>query len=325
MDDGQRKPLGLFGNLVTENLAEQLMDNWVEAFLTEAVTVLFGLPDVDVTEAPLGTLQGYVGDQALGRGVTQPIHDALVELRIDRYVLRERVGHGWCLRDLIRIDIGAILSFMVREVKGHRYDGSLRRERSGERRQRIVEAARDLMIERGYRATKVSDIAARAGVNVDTVYELVGRKSILLRELIEQAISGVDHAVVAEERGYVVAMRAEPDPVKKLITYAHSIRETQERLAPLLLALREASSTDPEAERVWKEISDRRAANMRSLVGHLRDAGGIRSGLSVDEAADVVWATNSPELFVMLTRERGWSPDKYEQWLGDAWCRLLLN
>ena len=56
MDDGQRKPLGLFGNLVTENLAEQLMDNWVEAFLTEAVTVLFGLPEVDVTEAPLGTL-----------------------------------------------------------------------------------------------------------------------------------------------------------------------------------------------------------------------------------------------------------------------------
>ena len=214
---------------------------------------------------------------------------------------------------------------MAREVKGHDYDASLRRERSGVRRQRIVDAARDLMIEHGYRATKVSAVAARAGVNVDTVYELVGRKPILLRELIEQAISGVDHAVAAEERAHVVAMRAEPDPAKKLVIYAHAIRETQERLAPLLLALRDASSTEPEAQQVWKEISDRRAANMRGLVGDLRDAGGLRSVLSIDEAADVVWATNSPELFVMLTRERGWSPNKYEQWLGDAWSRLLLN
>jgi AcrR family transcriptional regulator len=214
---------------------------------------------------------------------------------------------------------------MVREVKGHEYDASLRRERSAIRRQRIVDAARDLMIERGYRATKVSDIATRAGVNMDTVYELVGRKPVLLRELIEQAISGADHAVVAEERDYVLAMRAEPDPAKKLIIYAHAIRETQERLAPLLLALREASTTEPEADQVWKEISDRRAANMRSLVSDLRDVGGLRSGLSVDEAADVVWMTNSPEVFVMLTRERDWSPDRYEQWLGDAWSRLLLK
>ena len=214
---------------------------------------------------------------------------------------------------------------MAREVKGHDYDASLRRERSGVRRQRIVDAARYPMIEHGYRATKVSAVAARAGVNVDTVYELVGRKPILLRELIEQAISGADHAVVAEERDYVVAIRAESDPARKLTIYAHAIRETQDRLAPLLLALREASSTEPEAEQVWKEISDRRAANMRKLVSDLRDAGGLRTGLSVGEAADVVWATNSPELYVMLTRERGWSPNKYEQWLGDTWCRLLLN
>ena len=177
------------------------------------------------------------------------------------------------------------MGHMVREVKGHGYDASLRRQRSATRRRQIVDSARELMVERGYRATKVSDIAGRAGVSVDTVYELVGRKPILLRELIEQAISGVDHAVVAEERGHVVAMRAEPDPVRKLIIYAHAIRETQERLAPLMLALREASSTEPEAEQVWKEISDRRATNMRRLVADLRDAGGLRPGLSVDEAS----------------------------------------
>ena len=297
----------------------------MEAFLTEPVTVLFGLPYVDVPKAPLGTLQGNVSDQALRRGVTQSFHDALVEGSIDRHILGERIGHSGCLRDLIRSGLGVILSHMVREVNGHEYDASLRRERSAARRQRIVDSARDLMVEHGYRATKVSDIAARAGVNVDTVYELVGRKPILLRELIEQAISGVDHAVAAEERGHVVAMRAEPDPAKKLGIYAHAIRETQERLAPLLLALRDASSTEPEAEQVWKEISDRRAANLRKLVRDLRDAGGLRKGLSIEEAADVVWVTNSAELYVMLTVDRGWLPTRYERWLAGAWCRLLLD
>jgi AcrR family transcriptional regulator len=214
---------------------------------------------------------------------------------------------------------------MGREVKRRSYDATLRRARSADTRQRIVEAARDLMLERGYRATTIADVALRAGVNVDTVYELVGRKPVLLRELIEQAISGADHAVVAEERDHVRVMRAEPDPVEKLAIYAHAIRETQERIAPLFLALRDASSTEPEARAIWQEISDRRATNMRKLVRDLGGAGRVRKGLSIDEAADVVWVTNSPELYVMLTSERGWSPDRYERWLADAWCRLLLD
>jgi hypothetical protein len=38
----------------------------------------------------------------------------------------------------------------------------------------------------------------------------------------------------------------------------------------------------------------------------------------------MVWAFNSSELFALLTAERGWSPQRFERWLADAWCRLLL-
>ena len=89
-------------------------------------------------------------------------------------------------------------------------------------------------------------------------------------------------------------------------------------------ALRDASATEREAKQVWGEISDRRAATMRKLTRDLKAAGGLRPGLSIDEAADVIWATNSAELYVLLTVERGWSPHRYERWLADAWCRLLL-
>lgn len=214
---------------------------------------------------------------------------------------------------------------MTRPVKTRRYDGTARRAASAATRQRVLTAARELIIERGYRKTTVAAIADRAEVNTDTVYELVGRKAVVLRELIEQALSGTDRAVAGEDRAHIQRMRAEPDPEVKLAIYARAVRQTQERLAPLFLALRDASSTEPEAEAVWKEIGDRRAANMRALAADLEDTGRLRPDLWVEQAADVVWATNSSELFVLLTVERGWSGARYERWLADSWCRLLLE
>ena len=214
---------------------------------------------------------------------------------------------------------------MTGEVKKRSYDGSRRRAASAGTRRRILEAARARILGDGYRATTVAAVAADAGVSVATVYELVGRKPVLLRELIEQDLSGTDHAVPAEERDHVRALQAEPDPVRKLAIYASAIRATHGRMAPLFLALRDAAATEPEARAVWEQISRRRADNMRRLAAELRDAGGLRADLDIEEAADTVWVTNSPEVYVLLTAERGWTPERYERWLLDTWCRLLLG
>lgn len=202
------------------------------------------------------------------------------------------------------------------------YDNDGRRAQSEETRLRILDAARALLIEKGYRATTVAQIARDAGVHVDTLYALVGRKPAILRELIELSISGGDKAVAPEERDYVQQMRGEPDAGRKLAIYAAAMTAIQARMAPLFLALRDAASTEPEARLVWREISDRRAANMRRLVGELGD---LRPGMGIDEAADVVWATASSELFVLLTDERGWPLDRYRDWLTVTWTRLLLD
>ncbi len=213
---------------------------------------------------------------------------------------------------------------MAEQVKRRPYDVTARQARSARTRQQILDAARETFLESGYRAATIAAIATRAQVNVDTVYQLVGRKPVLLRELIEQAISGTDRSVAAEERDYVRAIVAAGDPVEKLTIYARAMRDIQQRMAPLFLALRDASSTEPEALEIWNEIGERRAANMRKLVQDLKKSGELRPGLTVGEAADVVWVTNSAEVYVLLTVDRGWSPRRYERWLVDAWCRLLL-
>ena len=146
------------------------------------------------------------------------------------------------------------------------YDSQGRREQSDQTRNRILDTARELLTTKGYRATTVAEIARGADVHVDTIYALVGRKPEILRVLIELAISGEDHPLEPDERDYVQRMRCEPDPVARLAIYAAATRAIQARMAPLFLALRDASSTDDQARSVWQAINDRRAENMRRLV-----------------------------------------------------------
>jgi AcrR family transcriptional regulator len=218
---------------------------------------------------------------------------------------------------------------LVRKVKPTRkprpYDTSHRREAAAETRKAVVASAGRLFADRGYAATTMASIASAAGVALDTVYASVGPKPVLFRHMIETAISGGDQPVPAEARGYVQQIRAEPDPGRKLELYAHAIREIQERLAPLFRVLQDAAPTDPQLDALWREIGARRAGNMRLLAAELAATGGLRHDLSVDDAADIIWATNSSEFFLLLVRDRGWDPDRFEQWLARTWKELLLT
>jgi hypothetical protein len=97
------------------------------------------------------------------------------------------------------------------------------------------------------------------------------------------------------------------------------------RLAPLVQVLQQAAAGDAALGALWQEITERRAANMRLFAAELARTGELRPGLPVAEAADVLWSMNSPEFYLLLVSQRGWDPDRYQQWLADAWQRLLLE
>jgi len=206
-----------------------------------------------------------------------------------------------------------------------RYHSPRRLEQAAATRHAVLTAARELFVDNGYTATTVTEIAQRAGVSVDTVYATVGRKPALLRELVETAISGTEQAVPADQRDYVARMRAADSAQDMITIYAHAITAIQQRLAPVFLALRDAAGTEPDCAALWTEIAERRAANMRRLAADLRTKGGLRSDLSDDRVADIIWSMNSPEYWVLLVRERSWSADQFAEWLADAWNRLLLT
>jgi AcrR family transcriptional regulator len=221
---------------------------------------------------------------------------------------------------LFRVNI-AIMSSVQPPVK-RQYDRSKRREAAARTREAILNAALGLFGDRGYAATPMTAIAERASVALDTVYASVGRKPELARLLIETAISGSSQAVPAEERGYVQAIRAAPDAETKIAIYASAMRMIAGRLAPVLSILQQAAPAEPELAALWREIAERRAANMHLFVTDLAAVATLR--VDPGEAADIVWATNAPELYQLLVYQRGWTPERYERFLADTWRRLLL-
>jgi len=213
------------------------------------------------------------------------------------------------------------MTLMPGPVK-RRYDATGRRQAAARTRAAILDAARELFAERGYSATPMTAIADRAGVALDTVYASVGRKPELARLLIETAISGADEAVPAEQRDYVQAIQAAPDARSKIAVYAAAMAAIAPRVAPMLAIIQQAAREEPELARLWNQIAERRAANMRLFVADLGAVAPLR--LDPDQAADVVWVTNSAEMYQLLVGQRGWTPQRYERFLADTWHRLLL-
>lgn len=167
-------------------------------------------------------------------------------------------------------------------------------------------------------------IAERADVSVETVYAAVGSKPVLLQTLIDIAIAGGEEPLPASERDYVRQIQAEPNPARKLRIYADALATVHVRLAPLFLLLQAAAPMHPDAGALWQAISQRRAENMLLLAQELADADGLRAGVSVEEARDVLWTMNAAEFYDLLVRQRGWTPERFADWLADAWQRLLL-
>jgi AcrR family transcriptional regulator len=189
----------------------------------------------------------------------------------------------------------------------------------------VLASARELFVVKGYAATTVADIARHARVAVDTVYATVGRKPDLLREVLETSISGTDDAVPARQRDYVRRVAEATTARDKIAAYVDGLVPLQVRLAPVVLALRDAAATDPESAAEWDRIATRRANNMRDFAADLRSTGELRADLSDDEVADMVWSMNGPEYWTLLVVERGWTPERFGAHLQDSWARMLLS
>jgi AcrR family transcriptional regulator len=218
----------------------------------------------------------------------------------------------------------AKLGPMSSSVNRRRYVSPSREAAAARTRERVVRAARELFAASGWEGTPIVEVARRAQVSVDTVYATVGRKPVLLRQVIDTVLGEGRGPVPAERRRYVEDILAADTAAEKITAYAEGLGRVMPEVAPLLLALRDAGTTDPDCAAAWHEVVERRAGNMRSFAADLRGTGELRVDLDDSTVADLVWATNSPEYYTLLT-SRGWTAQRYVEHLSDLWCRLLIT
>ena len=92
------------------------------------------------------------------------------------------------------------------------YDSSGRQVQADETRRRILEAARELFMERGYAGATAEAIAAEAGVAAQTIYAIFKNKKRILVSLMNVSpTTGVEDHTPMLERPNVQAVAQEHD------------------------------------------------------------------------------------------------------------------
>lgn len=208
-------------------------------------------------------------------------------------------------------------------VKRRAYDSSRRKAQANETRSAIVRAARDLFIEKGYGRTTIADIGAAAGVSVETIYSAFGNKATLLHRAWDITIGGDDEEVVFHERPEVMAIRNEPDLAKRLMLHAELSTQTAQRIAPFQVMVQSAAGADPAAAAMLEEMGRQRVGGMTVMAAEAAKTGQL--AVSEEECRDVIWSMTDGVLWHRLVNERGWSNERFAEWLGQMWIRMLVK
>lgn len=196
--------------------------------------------------------------------------------------------------------------------------GPARSERARATRRRIVEAARELFLARGYGATTLQEVARRAGVAVQTIYFVFGNKRALLKELVDVTVAGDDEPVATLERPWFRDALAAPTADEHLRRHVHGTGAVLARVAPITEMLTIAAATDPEVRRLWPHERDPRHIVQEATARVLVTKPGARTDVGAGRAADVLYGLLSTELYLLLTRECGWPHDEWERWAYEA-------
>jgi TetR/AcrR family transcriptional regulator, regulator of autoinduction and epiphytic fitness len=204
------------------------------------------------------------------------------------------------------------------------YDSSRRKQSARQTRHQILEAARQLFITRGYAGASIDAIAEAAGVAVETVYAAFGNKRTILSGLIGVTLVGDDDPTPLLQRQSPQEALHEKSQARQLELFASDMAGIMERMAPLFEVMRVAAKTEAEIQTMFQRILAERVEGMKIFVRALLENGPLKEGLTLESAAETVWALSSGEVYTLLVKDRGWKAEKYQRWLARSLRELLL-
>jgi len=205
------------------------------------------------------------------------------------------------------------------------YDSSRRQAQAHETRRRILEAARKQFIERGYAGATAESIAAEAGVAAQTIYAIFKNKKKMFVSLMNVSpATGVEDHTPMTERTNVQAVSQEHDQRHQLQMFAQVVANNLDQVADVSEIMTDAARIEPDFNRILQKLNKQRLEHMTFAVQQIAANGPFREKMDSASARDTIWTLTSPEVFLLLTRDRGWSKEEYADWLTDMLIRALL-
>jgi AcrR family transcriptional regulator len=202
------------------------------------------------------------------------------------------------------------------------YNSPLRAEQAQRTRAAVLDAAGRCFLDKGYAATTMKDVAAEAGVSVQTVFGQ-GSKATLLLACVDRAVVGDDEAVPFAQRELFVKLVESTERAAKLAAAREMARTYVPLTIPMIQVFADAAAGDAEIADAWAEYERRRFQDGRVLIGSFEPW--LREGLDVERATEIFWGLFSHVPIGNLVRGRGWTVDQYADFLVDAVDRLLLD
>jgi hypothetical protein len=157
------------------------------------------------------------------------------------------------------------------------------------------------------------------GVSVQTIYDSVGNKPELVRQL--------NDLIDAEAQiGEIVApLLNETDPLVVARAPARITRRLIERCGDILRAGLAGSYTDDGLAPALEEGGRRHRAGAGMVAGKLASLGALRPGLDAEQAALTIAALADTRLALLLIDDHQLTVDQVEDWIADTIVRATLK
>ena len=206
-----------------------------------------------------------------------------------------------------------------------RYHSPLRDENARETRARIIDAAAELFLERGFARVSVDEIARASGVARPTVLTVFGTKANLLRAVVDVAMAGNDGPVPVAQQPWFRPVWDATTGADCLTAYAKVCVLIGRRSADVIELVRRASDEGDDIAAQWESLQANRRFGAGTIAQRVHDLGDLRAGLTVRRATDLVRVWNDTHHYRTLVTESGWSERAFQHWLAEQMRSSLLD
>ena len=201
----------------------------------------------------------------------------------------------------------------------------LRAARKAETEARLIRAATELFVERGYPATTLADVAERAGLAPRTVYLRFATKADLLRRCVGVAIAGDGEPVAIAERDWMISAMTAPTLDERLRLMASVTATLMRRAGPLLGVAQQAAATEPTIAAAAQAGREDTKRTLGEFWRRMDEDGLLPPGCDLGWLADTATLLAHADSYLLLAKTTGWDITTYQTWLETTWHRLTAS